>query len=406
MSNIWPFTKQPPKYGYINNPNWRADPEHTNKHNPCGYWPAGAEMPTQPNVNYILWSCGRYAYEALGRDHADNNIFLPMDDPEHFYKASLGNGGGLYIKQDKSLWGLGINQGGQLGTGDKVSLDIVTQIGTDEDWEEVTRVGNLHTLAIKENGTLWAAGDNTHWQLGLGDDIERLTFTQVGTDNDWVKVHSISYSSYAIKEDGTLYSWGDGGNGNLGHGNNVSYSLPEQVTINGDGFDSLTGGYYSVIGLKSGKLWACGYNLYGQLCLDNTTATNVFVERSAGETWDNVHSGHMHTMLVRNDGTLHGVGLNVSGNLGLDHQNNISIVTQVGTDTDWWKVQANGTSAFSMALKIDGSLWSCGNNFYGQLGLNSFNPQGPIVFTEVGGTWGTVLCGDSHSHIGEVVYDW
>ena len=40
-------------------------------------------------------------------------------------------------------------------------------------------VGGGHTLAIKTNGTLWAWGDNYYGQLGLGDNTNRNSPTQV-----------------------------------------------------------------------------------------------------------------------------------------------------------------------------------------------------------------------------------
>lgn len=381
-----------------------------NKHDPCGYW-YGKEpspVPSQPNVVYTLWSCGRNLNNALGRI-GDNNIFLPMDDTSYFRKISIGNTLGLYIKTDGTLWGIGSNNNGELGTGDILIRTTMTRIGTDSDWLDVSTTGYSHSLALKENGSLWATGYNHYGQLGLGDTIDRLTFTQVGAEYDWKVIYGNSYSSYAIKNDGQLYSWGGGLNGNLGHGNTLDYHVPTKVVTNGGGFDSLTGGQYAAIGLKGGKIWSCGWNLYGQLCLDNTTATNVFTERTAGETWNYVSLGAIHTLLVKNDGTLWAVGHNSSGNLGLGDQTNRTVVTQVGTDTDWWKANANGSGSYkySFALKQNGVLYSCGSNYWGQLGLGSGLAQGPFVFTQVGSeTWGTIVCGESHSNAGKVVYVW
>ena len=404
----WFFEKQGIKLGYINNPYWQESAEFSDVHNPCGYWHKGDPGYTPyvppPPASYTLYSCGKDDEYILGRSPVDNNIFLPMDDTSYFRTVSLGTGYGLYIKHDGTLWGLGSNSGGQLGTGSKEDiLYTMTQIGTDTDWKVISASGALHTLAIKEDGSLWSCGDNTYGQLGLGDTTERLTFQRVGDDNDWKFVRCITYSSYAIKNNGDLYSWGHGVNGNLGHGDTQNYHVPTRVIVNGGGFDSITGGYYAAIGLKSGKIWSCGYNAYGQLCLDNTTSTNVFTVRTAYETWKVVDCGEKHTMLIKNNGALYGVGINAFGNLGLNHQNNVSVVTQIGTDKDWWQVQANGTYAFSFALKTNGSLYSCGSNYFGQLGLGLQENQGPIIFTEVGGTWGVVICGQLHSNIGKTL---
>jgi hypothetical protein len=83
------------------------------------------------------------------------------------------------------LYATGDNSDGELGLGDKVkrlnweslNIDNVLQIA-----------GGLHTHLLKYDGTLWAVGRNSQGQLGLGDTTERLTFVQVGTDTDWVLI--------------------------------------------------------------------------------------------------------------------------------------------------------------------------------------------------------------------------
>ena len=392
------------------NPVWSMDKTGipiSTRHDPCGYWYGKEPPPTQPIVRYTLYSCGRYGSSQLGRAVGDNNIFLPMDDTSHFYKVDLGNSNGLYIKHDRSLWGLGQNASGHLGTGDKVTLTSLTQIGTDKDWESVSLSGQ-HALALKSDGSIWSCGANANGELGQGDNVERLVLTQIGAEYDWKYVFANTYASFAIKNSGQLYSWGGNVNGDLGQGNNTEYKVPTKVEVNGTGFDSLSGSDYSVVGLKSGKIWSCGYNVCGQLCLDNTTSTNVFVSRSANETWDKVHCGGSiagWSLLVKN-GTLWSVGNNGSGQLGFGDLISKTIVTQVDSATDWWQVGCDGSYTYSYALKTNGKLYSCGSNQYGQLGLGSQLAQGPKVFTEVGGTWGTVICGDSHVNIGKAVYYW
>jgi alpha-tubulin suppressor-like RCC1 family protein len=39
--------------------------------------------------------------------------------------------------------------------------------------------GEYHSLILKEDGSVWAAGYNYYGQLGTGDDENRSTFTQV-----------------------------------------------------------------------------------------------------------------------------------------------------------------------------------------------------------------------------------
>jgi alpha-tubulin suppressor-like RCC1 family protein len=130
--------------------------------------------------------------------------------------------GGVYyqlmlIKTDGTLWGLGVNQDGELGVGDQIQRTSPTQSGTDTDWVSVS-AGFYCTAAIKADGTLWTCGNNDSWQLGLGDNLRRLVLTQVGVLTTWL-IGSECWSGafLAIMTDGTIWGCGLNGDGELGY---------------------------------------------------------------------------------------------------------------------------------------------------------------------------------------------
>jgi alpha-tubulin suppressor-like RCC1 family protein len=88
----------------------------------------------------------------------------------------------------------------------------------------VSTVGGAHhyysgrTVAIRENGTLWAWG--SRW-LGNGTMDSSDTPIQIGTDTDWVTVSSNSEYTVAIKNDGTLWAWGQMIDVSKGTGNDL-----------------------------------------------------------------------------------------------------------------------------------------------------------------------------------------
>ncbi len=106
-----------------------------------------------------------------------------------------------------SLWGWGSNDFGQLATGDTASrtspvhiLDGVTSVGA----------GSNHTLAIKQDGSLWAWGGGAgYWgRLGDGARVNRFAPVQVWGLRDIVVAAGCAMYSAAIRADGTVFTWG------------------------------------------------------------------------------------------------------------------------------------------------------------------------------------------------------
>lgn len=76
-----------------------------------------------------------------------------------------------------------------------------------------------------------------------------------------------------------------------------------------------------------------------------------------------------HTLAIKSDGTLWSCGYNIHGQLGNGNYFNDSLLKMVGTDNDWAFVKTGYWH--SVGLKTDGSLWAWGFNNYGQLGDGS-----------------------------------
>ena len=88
--------------------------------------------------------------------------------------------------------------------------------------------GYLHSLAVKTDGTLWAAGLNLG-QLGDGTTTDRHSFVQVlsGVSN----ASANGAQTLALKSDGTLWVTGRNDYGQLGDGTTTNRSSFEQVTV-------------------------------------------------------------------------------------------------------------------------------------------------------------------------------
>ena len=77
------------------------------------------------------------------------------------------------LKKDGSLWAWGWDYYGQLGTGTSADRydETPVRVGTDSDWAAVS-AGDIHSLAIKNDGTLSGLGSQTtaaSWATGGTD---------------------------------------------------------------------------------------------------------------------------------------------------------------------------------------------------------------------------------------------
>ncbi|MFA5793924.1 MAG: fibronectin type III domain-containing protein [Candidatus Brocadiia bacterium] len=82
--------------------------------------------------------------------------------------------------------------------------------------------------------------------------------------------------------------------------------------------------------------------------------------------WSVIAAGSGHTIALKIDGSLYAWGQNFYGELGDGTTTNRLTPTRIGTDTNWSAIDAG--VGYNIALKIDGTLWAWGDNAYGQLG--------------------------------------
>jgi alpha-tubulin suppressor-like RCC1 family protein len=144
-------------------------------------------------------------------------------------KLSTGNQWVLAIKQDGTLWAWGQNTfAGVLGLNDRINRSSPTQIGSGTTWLNCS-AGWYHAVATKTDGTLWAWGRNWEGQLGTNNSVYRSSPIQIGTDTNWILPVTAMLQTIATKTNGTLWAWGSNGSGHLGLNNLVYRSSPTQV---------------------------------------------------------------------------------------------------------------------------------------------------------------------------------
>ncbi|MCL1874042.1 MAG: dockerin type I domain-containing protein, partial [Clostridiales bacterium] len=295
----------------------------------------------------------------------------------------------MAIKNDGSLWAWGDNTYGQLGDGTQTNSYSPIRVGTDDKWL-VVEAAAYRTLAIKNDGTLWTWGDNRYAKLGIGTYADNnYSPVQIGIDNDWAAIAPSGIHGIALKNDGSLWAWGDNRNGQLGIGQSGTQLSPVRVGADTDWAAIATGWVHNIALKKDGSLWAWGDNSYGQLGAGPMEQSDIPLRIGTDTDWVAIEGGHYHTIALKSDGSLWIWGLNNWGQLGDGRSELIRYFPgRLGEDNDW--VEIAGGYFYSLALKSDGSLWAWGDNYVGQLGdgtsIDHFTP----VQVSKGKDWVTI----------------
>lgn len=137
--------------------------------------------------------------------------------------------------------------------------------------------------------------------------------------------------------------------------------------------DTIFSQYY-----PAGTLWSWGNNGYGQLGLNDRNHRSSPIQVGTLTNWKKIDGkGGNSTAAIAYDGGLWTWGINTSGQLGSNNRTHRSSPAQVGSLTDWKEVSCGYEAV--LAVKTDGTLWSWGNNGYGQLGSGTrANRSSPV----------------------------
>ena len=345
------------------------------------------------------WSWGRATYGLLGNNTATTGRSSPGSIAGGFTDwcqvdtfCRTVNA----IRRDGTAWGWGMGSSGELGNGIVAvnQSSPVSVLGGFTDWCQI-RAGTSSTLGLRSNGTIWSWGSNFCGKLGTGNTTNRSSpVSVIGGFTDWCQIGSGSYQSLAIRQNGTLWAWGSNSNGQLGDGTTLAKSSPVSVVGGFTDWCQVDGGSYHTIALRqNGTLWAWGSNSNGQLGTGTTVSRSSPVSVVGGFTdWCQISAGNTHNLALRQNGTLWawGAAPGIGDNANTNRSSPVSVV---GGFTDWCYITAGASS--SIGIRTNGTAWSWGSNFEGQLGDNTTtNRSSPVSIVGGFANWSQISTGD------------
>ena len=320
----------------------------------------------------------------------------------------------LAVKPDGTLWAWGNNNGnsnssGALGDGCILDVDCDDKaeptevlgadgVNHDTDWAVVSagsywQADKAFSLAVKQDGTVWAWGNNSFGQLGTGNTVATSKPVQVcapgatapcstANGNALDSVMAVSGGlgfSIALMIDGTAFAWGDNTHGVIGAGvaKGGTHTTPVQICATDDGVGTCTSylsniaaidaGDYSANALSStGTLYSWGESSYWGLLGNGATNTTELLPVQIGfaDEWKSVSNGGLHTLAIKKDDTLWGWGMGNAGNLGLGDSADYSVPVQIAAGQTFKSAAAAGNTEegflWSVIVDINGALYTFG----------------------------------------------
>lgn len=276
----------------------------------------------------------------------------------------------LAIKNGGEVWTWGSNGSGRLGDGTGTNRHTPVQVSGITTAIAVGG-GDMFSAALLQDGTVRSWGNNANGRLGDGTAATRITPVTVKmAGNTLTNIQALSVGdvfTLALKNDGTVVAWGYNGNGAIGDGTLVDRT--EAVAVSSlTGVTQISAGFRHSLALKGdGTVWAWGFNSTGQLGLGDTTSRNTPTTISGLSGITQVASGFRHSLALKNDGTVWAWGGNLYGQLG--QGTTASSLTPVQVQGLQGVVSIFAGDNYSVAVKEDGSITVWGGDVFGQLGL-------------------------------------
>ncbi|HVQ37440.1 MAG TPA: S8 family serine peptidase [Pyrinomonadaceae bacterium] len=294
------------------------------------------------------------------------------------------------LKNDGTLWAWGQNDSGQLGIPwGGVTWKPYPVVVPDVTDVAAISAGGAHNLALKNDGSVWGWGANSYGQIGPKTQVypyQQFKAIQIDGLANVRTISAGSWYSLFIKSDRTLWALGQNDRGQLGTGSFDSTTTPVQVTGLTDVAAVAAGNLHSIAVRMDGTVWTWGNNHFGELGDSRPTTFRNAPFQVPGLTGvTQVDAGENFSLALRNDGTVWAWGRNYNGQLGDGTNEDRLIPVQVTGISNVIAVAAIGN--YSMALKADGTVWSWGQ---GPMRITNNNVPQYHVATQISGLAGVV----------------
>ena len=363
------------------------------------------------------WGLNKDGQLGIGSTKSQSDLPESVNLPSGVTATAIAAGGfhGLAVGSDGNIYSWGLNEDGQLGDGSTTNSDTPIAVTLPTAAVPVAvAAGDLHSLALTSDGTVFAWGDNVSGELGNGSTTESATPVKVQFPPG-VTVTAIAAGSYAnipgqpggdynlaLASTGAVYGWGNNLYGTIGNGTTKNSDVPTLTDLP-DGVtatDLIAGGNRAHVLTASGQMYDWGSSENG----GNIDLLPQVDALPSGQIpvalFDGPDAEQYLALMVPNAGSVYAWGDDDSGQLGVGSY----------TDSTHWEASDMPAGTIATALAVGqsdsyvvsstGRLYAFGSGQDGQLGngttmnvttpVETDMPPG-VVATAVAAGWNQAL---------------
>lgn len=391
---------------------------------------AGYDFSIAVMKDKTVYGWGAGANHPFGVNATGNQIKpIKMHDSYNIIQAQGGSDTTIVLKSDGTVWGTGYNNVGQLGDNTATTRAELTPTTNDTYNGALTGIvritsGLNYTVALKEDKTAWVWGQNNQGQFGVATPASSkypIAFGGSSIQN----IGTGPYATYIEDTDGKVQATGLNTTGELSISNGkktvkVLTPVKDETGSNEIGSIASLGRSMATtygFALSDGSVGITGQGTSGQHGNGTVTASESITKIQDGkisidqmyeiepnetakieitrkenfnlnivntikmpETTISYTSQDDSIATVSQDGTITGIKNGKTGILVRDETNNLECVANVivgKRDLSNISKIVSGDN-FAVLLKQDGTIWTWGNNTYGQLGNGKIENKNEI----------------------------
>lgn len=338
---------------------------------------AGEDFTLALKSDGTVWSWGRNDKGQLGDGTKQNsNQPVLVVGLRNIIQISAGGSHALALKSDGSIWSWGSNEDGQLGDGTtndsripiQMPLNLIQQMGS-----RVTDIsaGFNHNLLLTDIGMVWGWGKNACSCIGENKYSGMLNPYPMPDISGISKISAGKNISIFLSSSGAVWARGQGTPGYVASAGSSNSAVNISALKGSESISEGNGTVHAAITSDSKhqiKAWGKGYIGNHSYTEEIWEQPQIVYGRDNADlpAMKSISIGETHTIAVTTSQQAWVWGDNSIGQLGVGSYQSPILP---------WKVldqvtMASAGNNFSVFLRTDGTIYACGSNQYGQLGVN------------------------------------